>query len=86
VGAYFLDSRASAEKFQISREGVMGKIAKNTEKIALSTLFQKKDRKIAKKHQKIALLSLYLIYLYPRASAKIFQGGQRKKDRKISKK
>jgi len=82
-----LDSRASAEKFPGRKK--TGKIPKNSKKrpkIALSTLFQggrgqhKKDRKIAKKHQKIALLSLYLLYLYPRASAENFPGrGNEKK-------
>jgi len=62
--------KASAEKFSGGGDQRKKdrKIAKKR-KVALLSLFQeeatiKKDRKIAKKFLKIALLSLYLIYLH----------------------
>jgi len=67
---YFPISKGVGRK--LSREGVQRKkdrIAKNTEKIALFSLFEggangKKDPKNSKKRRKVALLSLYLLYLY----------------------
>jgi len=62
--------RASAENFpgkrgERKKDQKLAKIPKNSTIYPLSGGRQrKKDRKIAKKGQKIALLSLYLLYLH----------------------
>jgi len=55
----------SKEKFPGGGEGATEKNTENSKKgTGVGGEQRKKDRKIAKKHQKIALLSLYLLNLY----------------------